>query len=200
MKTSIKAFIALIAFGSSALFVQAQALKIGTVDRAKAMAGYYKTQEEEAKIQAYGQTAQQDYEKRLNEGKVMVTQFQNLQESLKNPVLSDTAKEAAKADSQRLLGDLQKKEQEIAEFRQQADRFIQQGIATTRQALLVEINEVATNIAKKKGITLLVDRGVLVYTDEAYDITEEVLTELNKNKPATAAAPAAGVPSVGLPK
>ncbi|MDF9826119.1 outer membrane protein [Ereboglobus sp. PH5-10] len=200
MKTSIKAFIALIAFGSSALFVQAQAFKVGTLDLNKALTGYYKTQDEQAKLQAYEQSANADAEKLLNEGKAMATQLQEQVEITRNPVINEAAKKAAETNAQQLYQAIQTKERELNEFRQQAVRFIQQGVATTRQALIVEINEIASNIAKKKGITLLVERGALVYADAAYDITEEVLTELNKNKPATAAAPAAGVPSVGLPK
>ncbi len=199
MKTSIKAIISAIAFGASALFLQAQqpALKIATVDLGKALGGYYKTQEEQAKLQAYEQDANKNAEKLLNEGRQMATQLQSQVEAVKNPVLNDAAKKAAEADAQRLYGEIQKKEQELNEFRQQAVRFIQQGVATTRQALVVEISNVATEIAKKKGVTMLLERNAFVYGDAAYDITDEVLTELNKNKPATPAASA--VPSVGLP-
>jgi outer membrane protein len=203
MKTYIKAIISVIAFGATALFVQAQpALKIATVDLGKALAGYYKTQDEQAKLQAYEQSANKDAEKLLNEGKAMATQFQSQVESLKNPVLNDAAKKTAEADAQRLYQEIQKKEQELNEFRQQAVRFIQQGVATTRQQLIIEISNIATDIAKKKGVTLLVERNAFVYGDAAYDITDELVVELNKNQPVTTGtgAPAATVPSVGLPK
>ena len=42
-------------------------------------------------------------------------------------------------------------------------------------------------IARKKGGTLLYDKGSLIYADPAYDITSEVLTEVTKAKPAATA-------------
>lgn len=196
MKTSIKALLAVAAFGASALFVQAQpALKVATVDLNKALAGYYRTQEEDARLQAYQQTANKDFEKILNEGKEMATRLQSQAESLKNPVLSEDARKRAQEDVQRLSQDMQKKEQELNEYRQTALRNIQQGVATTRQLLVEEITKVATEIGKKKGATLIIERNAFVFGDAAYDLTDEVVAELNKNKPATTAAPAVSFPA-----
>lgn len=201
MKTSIKALLSVIAFGASALFVQAQgpALKIATLDLGKALAGYYKTADEQAKLQQYEQSANKDAEKLLNEGKVMATQLQQHIEAVRNPVLNDAAKKDAESNAQRLYQEIQKKEQELNEFRQQAVRFIQQGVQSTRQALVGEITNIASDIAKKKGITMLVERNnALVYADPGYDITDEVIAELNKGQPVTSGT--AAVPSVGLPR
>jgi outer membrane protein len=66
--------------------------------------------------------------------------------------------------------------------------------------MLEEISKVATEVAKRKGVTVLLDRagptaiGIssLIYADASYDITEDVLKEVNKDRPAGAAtAPAA---------
>lgn len=199
MKTSIKTIISVIAFGASAIFVQAQpALRVATVDLGKALAGYYKTQDEQAKLQAYEQDANKNAEKLLHEGQQMAAQLQSHAEALNNPVLNDVAKKEAQTKAQALYADIQKKEQELNEFRQQAVRFIQQGVATTRQALVVEISNVATDIAKKKNINMLLERNAFVYGDPTFDITDEVLAELNKGRPATTGTSA--VPSVGLPK
>jgi len=201
MKTSIKTIISVIALGASAIFVQAQpALKVATVDLGKALAGFYKTQEEQAKLQAYEQDANRNYERLLNEGRQMATQLQAQVEAVKNPVLNDIAKRAAEADAQRLYQEMQKKEQELNEYRQQAVRFIQQGAASTRQMLLVEISKVAEDIAKKKGVNMLIERNAFVYGDAAFDISDEVLAELNKNAPPPAPAASGAVPSVGLPR
>lgn len=199
MKTSIKTIISVIAFGASAIFVQAQpALRVATVDLGKALAGYYKTQDEQAKLQAYEQDANKNAEKLLHEGQQMAAQLQSHAEALNNPVLNDVAKKEAQTKAQALYADIQKKEQELNEFRQQAVRFIQQGVATTRQALVVEISNVATDIAKKKNINMLLERNAFVYGDPTFDITDEVLAELNKGRPAATGTSA--VPSVGLPK
>jgi outer membrane protein len=82
--------------------------------------------------------------------------------------------------------------------------------------MLEEIAKVATELAKKRGATLLLDKagptaiGIsnVLYSDAAYDLTDEVAKEVNKDKPvgapsapaAPAAAPAAGAaPAVSVP-
>ena len=57
--------------------------------------------------------------------------------------------------------------------------------------------------AKRQGATLLLDKsgptliGVsnIIYADASYDITDEVLKEINKDRPAAVTAPAAPAPS-----
>ena len=64
MKKSIHSLLALVAFGATALFAQAQpALKILTVDMAKLYDGHYKTEEQNAKLRGDEQKAQEELEK-----------------------------------------------------------------------------------------------------------------------------------------
>ena len=72
---------------------------------------------------------------------------------------------------------------------------MQQRIGSFRQMLIEEISKVASDIAKKKGATLLVEKSATLYADPAYDITEEVIAEINKGRPAGSAAPAAAAPA-----
>jgi outer membrane protein len=82
--------------------------------------------------------------------------------------------------------------------------------------MLEEIGKIASDVAKRKGATLLFDKagpsliGVsnIIYSDSAYDITDDVMKEINKDRPAgaptaapaPAAAPAAsGSPTISLP-
>jgi len=70
--------------------------------------------------------------------------------------------------------------------------------------MLEEISKTATEIAKRKGATLLLDKagptliGVsnVIYSDPAYDITDEVMKEINKDRPAGIPA---GKVDVGTP-
>ena len=77
-------------------------------------------------------------------------------------------------------------------------------------------NKIATEVAKRKGGTVLLDKagptgiGIssLVYADAGYDITDDVMKEINKDRPANApvapataapaAAPASGITVPGL--
>jgi Skp family chaperone for outer membrane proteins len=64
---------------------------------------------------------------------------------------------------------------------------VQQRVQKLRAQIGNDIARVSTEIARKKGGTLLYDKGSLIYADPAYDITSEVLTEVTKSKPAAPA-------------
>ncbi|MDR0902535.1 MAG: OmpH family outer membrane protein [Opitutaceae bacterium] len=200
MKTSIKSLIAIAAFGATALFAPAQTLKVGTIDMNKALDGYWKTQEEQAVVKGYEQRATEGTERIMNEGRASVDKYREALDQANNTILTEEARKAAAQQAQVLLQEVQKKEQEIQAFRNQAVQTIQQQVATSRRALLEKITEVASAIAKKKGITLLVEKSnaaviTVVYADPGFDITDEVVIELNKDRPATAPAAAPAAPA-----
>ena len=198
MNTSIKAFVSVVAFGASALFVQAQpALKVGVLDLPKALSGYYKTADEQAKLQQYEQTANKTWETMYAEGRAMADKFKEAQDLISNPLIAEGPKQQAQNEMNRIGQDLQKKEQELQQFRQQALQQLQQGAQSTRQMLVGEIVALASTMAKNKGLNLLLERSVaVIFADDSFDITADVVAELNKNRPAAPATGAAPVPSL----
>jgi outer membrane protein len=218
MKNSIKSLVALAAFGAATLAAHAQpAVKILVVDMAKLYDTHYKTVEQNAKIQADDQKAQEEVEKMNKEGNSMVEEYKTLNDQSNNPALSAEAKAKAQDAAQRKLEAIQNKQREIQTFIQNTRNSLGQRLNTFRSLMLEEISKVATDVAKRKGATILVDKagpsaiGIsnFIYADPAYDITDEVLKEVNKERPAGAAtppapastAPAAGgaTPGVGVP-
>ena len=126
--------------------------------------------------------------------------------------------------AQRKLEAIQQKKNEIGTFVNNTRQSLQQRLQTFRSLMLEEIGKVATDVAKRKGATLVLDKsgptfiGIsnLVYSDPGFDITDDVMAEINKSRPATAvtaptsapaaapagapaAAPAAGTPAVSVP-
>src|SRR5215212_6515039 len=76
MKNPIKSLVAIAAFGALALGAAAQpAPKIFVVDMAKLYDTHYKTVEQNAKIQADDQKAQEEVEKMNKEGNVLVEDY-----------------------------------------------------------------------------------------------------------------------------
>lgn len=207
MKTSLKTLLAAAAFGVTALLAQAQpAPKIALVDLGKIFEADYRTAAQQEKLKGFEAKANEEAEKLFKEGRATADKYKELEEQAKNPILTAEARASAQADAGKQLEEVRKKEQEFNEFRQSAGRNIQQQIQSFRQLLIEEISKVATEIAKKKGATLLVEKMATIYADPAYDITEEVMAEINKSKPAGAAsapvAPAAKpgeAPAVSFP-
>lgn len=202
MKNSIKSLVAVAAFGAFALSVGAQpAIKIAVVDMAKLYDTHYKTVEQNAKIQADDQKAQEEVEKMNKEGNALVEEYKSLTEQANSPALSAEAKSKAQNEAQKKLEAIQNKQREVQTFIQNTRNSLGQRLNTFRSLMLEEIGKVATEVAKRKGATLVIDKagptaiGIsnIIYADAGYEITEDVAKEINKDRPAgAAAAPAAG--------
>ncbi|MDR2676205.1 MAG: OmpH family outer membrane protein [Opitutaceae bacterium] len=200
MKHSIKSLIAIAALGATALLAPAQTLKVGTLDINKALDGYWKTQEERAVIEQYQQRAREGTEKILNEGRELAKEFEEAKARSESAIASEQARKDATVAAQATLQKLQQKEQDRQQFVANANQTIQNQLETSRRKLLEKITEVAAAAAKRKGITLLLEKSngaviTVVYSDPGFEITDDVITELNKDRPANfttgTAAPAA---------
>ncbi len=201
MKNIIKTLVATAVFGAFALAASAQpAVKLGVVDMAKLYDSHYKTVEQNAKIQADDQKATEEVDKMNKEGNALVEEYKALSEAANNPALTTDAKTAKQADAQKKLEAIQRKQQEIQQFIGNTRQILNQRFQTFKNVMLEEISKTASDVAKRKGITLLVDKsgpsffGIsnIIYTDAGYDITDDVMKEINKDRPANApTAPAA---------
>jgi outer membrane protein len=202
MKNSLKSLIALAAFGAAAVAAHAQpAVKLMVVDMAKLYDNHYKTLEQNAKIQSDDQKAQEEVDKMNKEGNSLVEEYKNLNDQANSSALSAEKKTQAQNEAQKKLEQIQAKQNEVRTFIQNTRNSLQQRLQTFRSLMLEEIGKVATEVAKRKGATLLVDKagpsliGVsnIIYADAAYEITDDVMAEINKSRPAGAptAAPAA---------
>jgi outer membrane protein len=200
MNKLIRTLITLAAFsaGSTALLAQ-PAVKLVVVEMAKVYDNHYKTEEANAKFRDAESKAQEQVEELKKQGQILVDEYKELVEQSKNTLLTAEARAKAEADSQKKLEDIQRKQGDVQQFVQQTQRSLQQRIKTHRDILLEEISKVVTDIARRNGATLVLDKsgptlfGIpsVLYADPAYDITDAVLAEVNKDRPAPAAAPAA---------
>ncbi len=213
-----KLFTSLLLAATTALSAQAQApVKILVIDMAKIYNGHYQTEEQNAKLRADEAKAQDDIAAMNQQGNQLVEQYKEFADQTNNPVSSAADKAKAAGEAQKRLDQIQQKKQEIGAFAQNVQEGLRQRLATFRSMLFEDIGRIATDIAKRKGATLLIDKSgpsylgvpVVVYSDPSLDITDEVIAEIAKTKPAAgaaptpSAAPAAGsgpkitVPSVG---
>ncbi len=210
MKNPVRILVALAAAASLAFTVKAQdsTPKILVFDMAKVFAGHYKTQEQTAKLKVDEQKAEQELDRLNKEGNVLVEQFKDLNTQASNPTATTEAKEKAKAAAQAKYEEIQKKQEEVQQFRVNTQRALQQRFGAFRQILIEEITKIAVDIAKKKGATLLLDSSgatangisAVIYADPSLDITSDIMAEINKSRPADAvAAPAAAAPAAGEP-
>jgi outer membrane protein len=216
MKKSIQSLVAVAAIALTTLTAHAQTgPKILVVDLAKLFDNHWKTQEQQAKLKADGAKAQDQIAALQKDGNALVDQFKELDEQSKNPTATAEAKAKAQTDAQKLYDQIQQKRSELNSFAQNTQSTLRQRFETFKTLMIEEITKVAVDIAKKKGATFLVDKsgptlvGVsnILYFDPSLDITDEVMAELDKDRPAvtptpasTTAAPAdTGSPSITVP-
>ena len=199
-----------------ALTVRAQPeTKILVVDIAKVFDNHYAKQTEEAKLRADAQKAEEDMQGLVKQGNDLVDQYKELVDQSKNPALTKEAQAKADDDAKKKMDEITNKQNELNSFKQTVQRQFQERIQTIHNGIVGSINIAAANVAKRHGATLLLDKsgisafGVpfLIYSDPAYDITDEVIIEVNKDRPllppasssATPAAPSGNEPKLTVP-
>lgn len=209
MNRTLKFALSSIAFGAVALGLLAQEppLKVATVDMGKLLEGHYKTEEQMTKLRGDEQKAQEQLEQMVKERNQLVDQYKETQDQSKNTLLTPDARSKADADGQKLMEEIQKRQADLQNFSTTTQRSLQQRLGNFRSLLLDEISKKVAETAKRRGATMVVDTsgpsalGIasVIYADPAFDITTEVLTEINKDKPATPPAAAAPAPAAAAP-
>lgn len=208
MKSSVKSLLSAALFGAVALVGQAQpAFKILVVDVSKLYEGHWQTQEQNAKLEKENQEAGAQLQQLNAEGTALVDQYKDLVEQTKSPTLTTEARAKVQADADKKRAEIDAKQNDVNAFQQNTQRALQQRIKTFRDLMLEQITTAATKIAKDKGATILLDKygptvvGIsnILYSDPAYDITDEVMKELNKDRPATPATPMAAPTAAPAP-
>jgi outer membrane protein len=138
------------------------------------------------------------------EGNALVEEYKTLNDQSNNPALSADAKSKAQEAAQKKLESIQGKQREVQTFIQNTRNSLGQRLNTFRSLMLEEISKVAADVAKRKGATLLFDKagptaiGIsnVIYADSGFDITDEVMKEVNKDRPPGApTAPTAPAPT-----
>jgi Skp family chaperone for outer membrane proteins len=185
-------------FGSLAFSPLAQAqgsMKIGTLDMKLVFDSYYKTKEAEAKINEARNQAKKELDERLETFNKAQADARKLNEEANKPELTEKAKaEKAKVLNEKLqaLGTLQR---EIQEFQQTRERQLSEQSVRSRNSLVEEINKVIGDKVKAAGYDIVLDKsgqslnavGVVIFSRDSFDFTNDVVTELNKSKPAAKA-------------
>ena len=219
MKKLTLTLLSLGAFCATGLSSHAQtAPKVVVADIAKIFETHYETQAENVKIKADTDKAQAQLDTMRKEFTDLVNEYKKLQDDVNNPVSTPEAKAAAQTAAQKKGAEAQAKQTDVQNFANQARATLQQRLQNFRTMMIEEIDKVVNQVAQTHNATLVLDKSALspagspivIYSDSSYDITDEVIAAIAKNKPATAAAapeatpattsaPAAPAPSADTP-
>ena len=166
----------------------AQALKVGYVDMEKIFLGFYKTANSDAAFKKQKEVYNEHASEMAEEIEALKRQRDELQERALNIALADAVRGKARKDAEEKNGLYQEKRNEIKEFVRNKDKELGKRYLDLRAELVKEISVFVQSYAKEKGFELILDTSgltrnfipVVVYHPEEADVTEDVLTELNR--------------------
>jgi outer membrane protein len=209
MKSVTRSILAAAGLLLGATIANAQpAVKVVVVDMLKIYDTHYKTEEANVKFNEYAQRAEEQLEQVNKQIQDIAKDYQELAEQARNTVLNQAARDKAQADAQKKGEDFQRLQAEAQKFRLDAQRSLQTRAKNHRDLIMDEILKVVNDIARTKGATLVLDKSgpsvfgvpVVLHADPAYDITEEVVREVNKDRPPAPAGGTAPSPGAAAPK
>jgi Skp family chaperone for outer membrane proteins len=181
----------------AAAFAQAATMpKFMVVDMVKLLDEHPNTAEQNAKLTAEQESATAELEKIQKEVNDLAEAYKAQDQESKNPILNESARAKAANDAKETYAKLQARNAEGISYRDNFTAAMQKRIQNYRDLMFEELNKLATEVAKKKSggaPFFLQDKSaisalgtlVVIYSDPAADITDEVLAEINRNRPVT---------------
>jgi outer membrane protein len=168
---------------------QAQ-LKIGTIDMKSVFDQYFKTKEQEAKINEARTQAKKELDDRMDTFNKAQEEARRLNEEANKPELAEKAKADKVKSLQEKLQELEAMQREIREFQQTRERQLSEQSVRSRNSLVEEINKVIQDKVKAGNYDLVFDKSgqslnavnVLVHSKDSYDMTAEIISDLNKGQ------------------
>ena len=151
-----------LAFLSNPL-AMAEQLKMGYVDLGRVFDGYQRTKESDQVLEQTSKQKQTELEGRVNELKKL---RQNLD------LLNDQAKEAKAKE-------IEEKSDEFQRLKTRTERELVRQRNQFAKEILDEIQQTVTEYAKANGFSLVLDQRALLYGQDLYDVTDDVLKLLN---------------------
>jgi Skp family chaperone for outer membrane proteins len=183
--------------------LSAAPLKIGIVDMDKVYSLYHKTKSNEADLEKDKAAAREEIEKRAKK-------FSQLQEDLKSRVSAvrsatqgSAAHKKAVDEANSKQGELQSLQRETMEFKDRREKMIMDKLKRMREEILLDLHTQVEKESGTAGYDLVFNKTgisssgveVMLFSKDAIDFTDAVLTAVNKGAPAGSApapAPAEG--------
>ena len=184
---------------------QGGSLKIATVDMQQLFKEYHRTNEAQKQINVERAKIQTENNERLARIRELEAELQTMRKQLEDPSLSEKRK-------QDLLKEFNMKRQEgVAldrerrEYLQRRNTALNEKMVQRMRGILEEIRKLVEERAKSEDFDYVFDKSglstsqvpFLLYTKDATDVTPGILTDLNKDAPATEEAAEGAAPATG---
>lgn len=173
--------------------------KIGIIDMKRVFSEYYKTKDAEKSVNDGKEAAKKQLDERNAKYRDLIGKWQESQKLINDPAISEELRAQKKKEAEELSSEAKSLEREMAEFRQRREQQLQEQVTRVRKGILDEIKVLVEKKAKDANYDLVFDKsgmgvnGVpfLLFSKDAVDFSQDIITELNKDAPKESAKPAA---------
>ena len=187
--------VALFAFA----FTAGAQTKIATVDMNKIFSAYYKTKDAETRINEARNSAKKELDDRMDTYKKNLDAINKLNEEMNKPELSKEAKDEKSKARDEKIAETKNLEREITEFKATREKQLQEQAVRMRNGIVDEITKLVQEKVKSENYDLVLDKSgsslngvpILIFSRDALDFSDEIIAQLNKNKPPGDSTPAA---------
>jgi outer membrane protein len=166
-------------------------IKIGTVDMNKIFNSYYKTKDAEERINEERNAAKQELDGKMDKYKQNLDEINKLNDDVQKPELSAEAKDAKTRQRDELIQETKNLQTEIEQFRSDKEKQLQEQAVRMRNGIVQEITALVLDKVKEENYDIVMDRSglslngvpILIFAKDGLDFSDDIITELNKDKP-----------------
>ncbi len=146
----------------------ALALEVACVDMKKVWEESKEIKAEKANLEKSLKKAQEDLKKK--EAELKALQEKAMKDA---PTMTEEAKRTMQEE-------FQKKYLDFQELYQSSQKMLQEKDYTAQTSFIEKVKKIATEIAKKKGYDIVLAKDNVLFMQDKYDITQEVIAIINK--------------------
>lgn len=194
----LKSILILTALGLVAPLSQGAELKLAVINLKTVFDGYWKTKQSDATVKERQTEFEKERKKMVDDYQKANEEYRKLAESANDPAVAADERDKRKKTAESKLLEIKEIEGSVATFERQFRSQITDQIKRMRDNILRDIREEITKRSKSEGYTLVLDTAgesvnqtpLVIYQAGLPDITNDVLTAVNKDAPAGSLTPA----------
>jgi outer membrane protein len=164
--------------------------KVGIVDLGEIRNKYNKAVEQQASIQKSIDNAKVAVQEKVDEVQRLQADLQETQKRAQSPLLSDSGKQQIAQELRTKDETFRQRYAALQQLDQEARNTIQGRVQEMGRAVDADLRPVVEKVAKAKGLQLILPKGAVLFNDNALDVTDAVVAELNAGYKAAPPAPA----------
>ncbi len=176
--------------------------KIATIDLKKAFDSYWKTKQADTSLKERAADLDKARKGMIDDYTKANEDYKKLLDSANDQAVAPAERDKRKKSSESKLLEIKEIEQSVQQFDRQSRTTLAEQQRRMRDNILKEIREIINSKAKAAGYTLVVDTAaesvnatpIVLFTGGENDITDDIVTQLNTNAPATP-TPGAATPA-----